>query len=141
METLQNIGRYSKPGLKLRMYSQSLLFRVKILYTILKWVKHFERFSLDYLPSIPVEKRRRFNVYKTSYRRLIDVETTSCVYWDFFSGSVHPLPLKRNYLRPHLHERCHVTLRSPCNARIEKISYRTSKNIAPQYLKLIVWYI
>ena len=41
------------------MYSQSLLFRVKILYTILKWVKHFERFSLDYLPSIPVEKRRR----------------------------------------------------------------------------------
>ena len=75
METLQNIGRYSKPGLKLRMYSQSLLFRVKILYTILKWVKHFERFSLDYLPSIPVEKRRRFNVYKTSYRRLIDVET------------------------------------------------------------------
>ena len=32
----------------------------------------------------PVDTRRRFNVYKTSptsYRRLINVETTSCVYW------------------------------------------------------------
>ena len=32
----------------------------------------------------PVNIQRRFNVYKTSvtlYRRLIDVETTSCVYW------------------------------------------------------------
>ena len=29
----------------------------------------------------PVDTRRRFNVYKTSYRRLIDAETTSCVYW------------------------------------------------------------
>ena len=32
----------------------------------------------------PVDTRRRFNVYKTSptsYRRLIDVETTSRVYW------------------------------------------------------------
>ena len=31
-----------------------------------------------------VDTRRRFNVYTTSptsYRRLIDVETTSCVYW------------------------------------------------------------
>ena len=28
-----------------------------------------------------VDTRRRFNVYKTSIRRLIDVETTSCVYW------------------------------------------------------------
>ena len=34
----------------------------------------------------PVDTRRRLNVYKTSYRRLIDVETTSCVYW----GSVSP---------------------------------------------------
>ena len=38
---------------------------------------------------IPVVTRHRFNVYKTfyttppaSYRRLIDVETTSYVYWD-----------------------------------------------------------
>ena len=34
---------------------------------------------------IPVDTRRRFNVYKTSIRRrrrLIDVEMTSCVYWD-----------------------------------------------------------
>ena len=34
---------------------------------------------------IPVDTRRRFNVYKTSIRRRrrrIDVETTSCVYWD-----------------------------------------------------------
>ena len=31
--------------------------------------------------SVPVNTRRRFNVYKTS-RRLIDVETTSCIYWD-----------------------------------------------------------
>ena len=30
----------------------------------------------------PVDTRRRFNVYTTSYRRLIDVETTSCVYWE-----------------------------------------------------------
>ena len=28
----------------------------------------------------PVDTQRRFNVYK-SYRRLIDVGTTSCVYW------------------------------------------------------------
>ena len=27
--------------------------------------------------SVPVEKRRRFDVF----RRLIDVETASCVYW------------------------------------------------------------
>ena len=44
----------------------------------------------------PVDARRRFNIYKTSirrrlcridvvktsYRRRIDVETTSCVYWE-----------------------------------------------------------
>ena len=29
----------------------------------------------------PVDTRRRFNVYTTSIRRRIDVETTSCVYW------------------------------------------------------------
>ena len=35
------------------------------------------------LSNMPVDTQRRFNVYKTtSYRRLIDVETTSCVYWD-----------------------------------------------------------
>ena len=28
-----------------------------------------------------VDTRRHFNVYTTSHRRLIDVETTSCVYW------------------------------------------------------------
>ena len=39
------------------------------------------------LPSVyisPIDTRRRFNVYKTSptsYRRLINVESTSCVYW------------------------------------------------------------
>ena len=33
---------------------------------------------------IPVDTQRRFNVYKTSYRRLIDVETKSCVYRDWF---------------------------------------------------------
>ena len=32
---------------------------------------------------IPVDTRHRFNVYKTSYRHLVDVETTSCVYWDY----------------------------------------------------------
>ena len=37
---------------------------------------------------IPVDTRRHFNVYTTSndvvtsYRRRIDVETTSCVYWN-----------------------------------------------------------
>ena len=33
----------------------------------------------------PVDTRRRFNVYTTSttsYRRRIDVEATSCVYWE-----------------------------------------------------------
>ena len=36
----------------------------------------------------PVDTRRRFNVYRrlydvaTSYRRLIDIEKTSCVYWE-----------------------------------------------------------
>ena len=29
----------------------------------------------------PVDTWRRFNVYKTSIRRLTDVETTLCVYW------------------------------------------------------------
>ena len=36
-------------------------------------------------PYNPVDTRRRFNVYttsETSYRRLIDVKTTSCVYWE-----------------------------------------------------------
>ena len=32
---------------------------------------------------IPVDTRSRFNVYKTLYKRLIDVETKSCVYWDW----------------------------------------------------------
>ena len=34
--------------------------------------------------AFPLDTRRRFNVYKTSvtsYKRLIDVETVSCVYW------------------------------------------------------------
>ena len=38
----------------------------------------------SYLKAYPVDTRRRFNVYTTSltsYRRCIDVETTSCVYW------------------------------------------------------------
>ena len=30
----------------------------------------------------PLNTRRLFNVYKTSNRCLIDVETTSCVYWE-----------------------------------------------------------
>ena len=35
--------------------------------------------------SIPVDTRRRFNVHKTSatsYRRLMDVKTMPCVYWE-----------------------------------------------------------
>ena len=39
-------------------------------------------------PYNPVDTRRRFNVYKTSptlYRRLIDVETMSCVYWERYN--------------------------------------------------------
>ena len=32
----------------------------------------------------PVDTRHRFNVYKTSIRRLIDVVTTSCGYWATF---------------------------------------------------------
>ena len=42
-------------------------------------------FKLCQTSKIPVGTRRRFNVYKTSIRRrqrLIDVEKTSCVYWD-----------------------------------------------------------
>ena len=40
--------------------------------------------SLGYslIAYIPANTRHRFNVYKTSILRLIDVETTSCVYWD-----------------------------------------------------------
>ena len=30
----------------------------------------------------PVDTRPRFNVCKTSIRRLIDIEMTSCVYWE-----------------------------------------------------------
>ena len=40
---------------------------------------------IKFLSSNPVDTRRRFNVYTTSptsYRRLIDVETTSYVYWE-----------------------------------------------------------
>ena len=39
--------------------------------------------------AIPVDTQRCFNVYKTSIRRcrrLIDVETTSCVYWNDLLG-------------------------------------------------------
>ena len=32
----------------------------------------------------PVDTRRRFNVYKTSIRRLIEVETASCAYWEIW---------------------------------------------------------
>ena len=32
----------------------------------------------------PIDTRRRFNVYKTSIQRLIDVETTSCAYWEIW---------------------------------------------------------
>ena len=61
-------------------------------------------------PPIPVDTRRRFNVYEgsrgvyeasaTSYRRLIDAETTSCVYWDRLlksevSGITSWIPLLR----------------------------------------------
>ena len=38
-----------------------------------------------------VDTRCRFNVYKasaTSYKRLIDVETTSCVYWECYQSKV-----------------------------------------------------
>ena len=38
--------------------------------------------SIDATMSNQVDTRRRFNVYKTSYRRLTDAETTSCVYWE-----------------------------------------------------------
>ena len=43
----------------------------------------------DVLHNSPVDTRRRFNVYTTSIRRPdvvrrgIDVETTSCVYWEW----------------------------------------------------------
>ena len=36
---------------------------------------------------IPVDTRRRFNVYTTFIRRRIDVEATSCVYWDVLSNT------------------------------------------------------
>ena len=42
------------------------------------------KFCKYWLENIPVDTGRRFNVYKTSIRRrrrLIEVETTSCVYW------------------------------------------------------------
>ena len=38
--------------------------------------------TTNILPDIPLDTRRRFNVYTTSIRRRIDVEMTSCVYWD-----------------------------------------------------------
>ena len=61
-------------------------------------LKFFAKFTRKYLcqsflfdkvaglrpATYPVDTRCRFNVYDTSmrhYRRLIDVETTSCVYW------------------------------------------------------------
>ena len=41
--------------------------------------------SVELLGQNPIDTRSRFNVYKASIRRLrrlIDVETTSCVYWE-----------------------------------------------------------
>ena len=43
---------------------------------------------------VPVDTRCRFNVYTTSptlYRRLIDVETTSYVYWDAMIHAINPI--------------------------------------------------
>ena len=40
------------------------------------------RLSHKNLAVNPVDTQRRFNVCKTSYRRLVDVKTMSCVYWE-----------------------------------------------------------
>ena len=53
-------------------------------FTALKSLTLCSNFHYNLLDSFPVDTRRRFNVYKTlstSYRRLIDFETTLCVYW------------------------------------------------------------
>ena len=56
-----------------------------IFFNVNKVTKHVNYTCLLFWKcSFPVDTQRRFNVYKTSIRRrqrLIDVETTSCVYW------------------------------------------------------------
>ena len=57
--------------------------------------------TLPFNCSNTVDTRRRFNVYKKSYRRLIDVETTSCAYWEYntrnLTDSMKPIAIaKRN---------------------------------------------
>ena len=52
---------------------------------IIAQLTKFAKINKNKFSNIPVDTRCRFNVYTTSptsYRRLIDVETTSCVYWD-----------------------------------------------------------
>ena len=52
---------------------------------IIAQLTKFAKIDKNKFSNIPVDTRRRFNVYTTSPtadRRLIDVETTSCVYWD-----------------------------------------------------------
>ena len=55
----------------IKAYSEPMAFS-----GIFRTVDIFSQFQ------IPVDTRRRFNVYKTSYRPLLDVETTLYVYWN-----------------------------------------------------------
>ena len=45
---------------------------------------------------ITFDTRRRFNVHKTFIRRLIDVELTSCVYWDMLIEDFQQHQIKVN---------------------------------------------
>ena len=54
-------------------------------FIIYVWMGSLNTLLQTLKETTPVDTRRRFNVYKTSIRRkrrLIDVETKSCIYWD-----------------------------------------------------------
>ena len=59
-------------------------FRPKLLFECPLRITTTMEYSIFFFIQIPVDTKRRFNVYKMSgklYKRLIDVETTSCLCW------------------------------------------------------------
>ena len=59
-------------------------FRPKLLFECPLRITSTMEYKIFFFIQIPVDTQRRFNVYKTSgtlYRRLIYVETTSCLCW------------------------------------------------------------
>ena len=89
--SLTNLSKLLRPATLWKRCSDTGGFPVNFAKTPVDgcfWNCYWKHFSPGMKKSIPVDTRRRFNVYKTSIRRRrrrIDVETTPCVYWDIIS--------------------------------------------------------